>query len=190
MMKRRLRAALWPLFAPMLAIVLFALPFAGAAAQDTVSISAFYGQWSGSGVSESNVSLYFRLTSRDLDVTIAPEGNGFVVNWTTVQRQRGDPENPTAERKSSVLRFVRTDRPNVWRAAGSSDPLLDERYAWARLQGQTLTVHTLAIAEDGGYEMQIYNRTLSALGMNLDFVAFQNGEERRTAKGRLVKVGN
>ena len=86
MMKRRLSAALWPLFAPMLAIVLFALPFAGAAAQDTVSISAFYGQWSGSGVSESNVSLYFRLTSRDLDVTIAPEGNGFVVNWTTVQR--------------------------------------------------------------------------------------------------------
>ncbi|MCH8183011.1 MAG: hypothetical protein IID55_07500 [Proteobacteria bacterium] len=111
MMKRRLSAALRPLFAPMLAIVLFALPFAGAAAQDTVSISAFYGQWSGSGVSESNVSLYFRLTSRDLDVTIAPEGDGFVVNWTTVQRQRGDPENPTPERKSSVLRFVRPTGP-------------------------------------------------------------------------------
>lgn len=186
MTKRRLSTALWPL----LALVLLALPFAGAGAQDTVSISAFYGKWSGSGVSESNVSLYFRLTSRDLDVSIAPEGDGFVVNWTTVQRQRGAPENPTPERKSSVLQFVATDRPNVWRATGSSDPLLDERYAWARLRGQTLTVHTLAIAEDGGYEMQVYDRTLSPLGMNLDFVAFRNGEERRTAMGRLVKVAN
>ena len=186
MMKRRLSIALWPL----LALVLLALPFAGVAAQGTVSISAFYGKWSGSGVSESNVSLYFRLTSRDLDVSIAPQGDGFVVDWTTVQRQRGDPENPTPERKSSVLRFVPTDRPNVWRATGSSDPLLDELYAWARLQGQTLTVHTLAITEDGGYEMQVYTRTLSALGMNLEFVAFRNGEERRTAKGRLVKVAN
>ena len=190
MIQRRLSTALWPLLAPMVALALLALPIAGAAAQDTVSISAFYGQWSGSGVSESNVSLYFRLTSRDLDVTIGPAGDGFAVNWTTVQRQRGEPENPTPERKSSVLRFVRTDRPNVWRATGSTDPLLDERYAWARLQGQTLTVHTLTITEDGGYEMQVYKRTLSPLGMNLEFVAFQNGEERRTAKGRLVKVGN
>ncbi len=186
MSQHRLSIALWPL----LALVLLVLPVRGAAAQDTVSIAAFYGQWSGSGVSESNVSLYFRLTSRDLDVLIEPEGDGFVVSWTTVQRQRGDPDNPTPERKSSALEFVPTDRPNVWRAIGSSDPLLDERYAWARLQGQTLTVHTLTIAEDGGYEMQVYKRVLSPLGMNLEFVAFQNGEERRTAKGRLVKVGN
>lgn len=184
MIRRRLCTALWPLFA----LVLLALPFGGAAAQDTVSVSAFYGQWSGSGVSESDVSLYFRLTSRDLDVSISPQGDGFEVNWTTVQRQRGNPDNPTPERKSSVLRFVPTDRPNVWRATGSSDPLLDEHYAWARLLGQTLTVHTLAIAENGGYDMQVYKRTLSPLGMNLEFVAFRNGEERRTAKGRLVKV--
>ena len=54
--------------------------------------------------------------------------------------------------------------------------------------GQTLTVHTLVITADGGYEMQVYDRTLSALGMNLEFIAFRNGESRRTAKGRLVKV--
>ena len=184
MSQHRVSIALWPL----LALVLFALPVRGAAAQDPVSIAAFYGQWSGSGVSESNVSLYFRLTSRDIDVLIEPEGGGFVVSWTTVQRQRGDPDNPTPERKSSALQFLPTDRPNVWRGTGSSDPLLDERYAWARVLGQTLTVHTLVITADGGYEMQVYDRTLSPLGMNLEFSAFRNGESRRTAKGRLVKV--
>ena len=183
MMKRRLSIALWPL----LALVLLALPFAGVAAQGTVSISAFYGKWSGSGVSESNVSLYFRLTSRDLDVSIAPQGDGFVVDWTTVQRQRGDPENPTPERKSSALRFVPTDRPNVWRATGSSDPLLDELYAWARLKGQTLTVHTLAIAEDGGYEMQVYDRTLTGDGMDLNFTRVRDGKTLKNITGSLLK---
>lgn len=184
MIQRQLKNALWPVFA----LVLLAFSSGGAAAQDTVNISAFFGQWSGTGVSESNVSLYFRLTSRDLDVTIGPDGDGFMVDWTTVQRQRGDPDNPTPERKSNALLFVPTDRPNVWRATGSSDPLLDERYAWARLAGQTLTVHTLVINESGGYDMQVYTRTLGALGMNLEFVAFRDGEERRTAKGRLIKI--
>lgn len=176
---------------PVLVLVLIVAPFAGAAAQSNdVAVAAFFGKWSGSGVSESEVSIYFRLSTRDLDVTIGPRGQGFEVNWTTVQRQRGAPESPTPERKSTAIRFVPTERANVWRAAGSTDPLIDATYAWARIQGQTLTVHTLAIGEDGGYEMQIYNRTLTPLGMTLDFVAFRNGEERRTAKGRLVKIGN
>ena len=162
-----------------------------ALAQDrNVDIAAFYGQWSGTGVSESAISLYFRLTTRDLDVEVRPSGPGFELSWTTVQRQRGDPTNPTPERKATVIRFAPTGRPSIWRAAGSSDPLLDERYAWARIKGQTLTVHTLVIREDGGYDMQVYNRTLTPLGMELEFVAFRDGEERRNASGRLVKVGN
>ena len=88
-----------------------------------------------------------------------------------MQRQRGDPTNPMPERKATVIRFAPTGRPSIWRAVGSSDPLLDERYAWARIKGQTLTVHTLAIREDGGYDMQVYNRTLTPLGMELEFVA-------------------
>lgn len=183
MNKHRLSIALWPL----LALVLLVLPVRGAAAQDTVSIAAFYGQWSGSGISESNVSLYFRLTSRDIDVLIEPEGDGFVVSWTTVQRQRGDPDNPTPERKSSALEFVPTDRANVWRATGSSDPLLDERYAWARVLGQTLTVHTLAITADGGYEMQVYDRTLTAVGMDLKFSRVRDGKTLKQITGSLLK---
>ena len=78
----------------------------------------------------------------------------------------------------------------MWRAVGSSDPLVDERFAWARIAKQTLTVHTLVIRDDGGYEMQVYDRALKPTGMDLELTAFRDGEAQRTAKGRLVKVAN
>ena len=43
------------------------------------------------------------------------------------------------------------------------------------------------IEDDGGFEMQIYRRTLSGLGMALEFVRLDDGETVRTAKGRLIK---
>lgn len=159
-------------------------------AQSTVNISAFYGKWSGSAISESNISVNFRLTARDMDVEVRPRDQGFTVLWTTVLRQRGNPNDPTAERRSTELTFEPTNRPNVWRAVGSNDPLVDERFAWARLNKQTLTVHSMVIRNDGGYDLQVYDRTLKPTGMDLEFTAYRDGQARRTAKGRLVKVAN
>ena len=159
-------------------------------AQSTVNIAAFYGKWSGSAISESNISVNFRLTARDMDVEVRPDADGFTVVWTTVLRQRGNPNDPTPERRSTELRFEPTSKPNVWRATGSNDPLVDERFAWARLSKQTLTVHSMVIRDDGGYDLQVYERTLKPTGMDLEFTAVRDGEARRTAKGRLVKVAN
>ncbi|NQV80724.1 MAG: hypothetical protein HQ495_09225 [Alphaproteobacteria bacterium] len=174
----------------LVAVTVTALLASAAWAQTTVNIAAFYGKWSGSAISESNISVNFQLTARDMDVELRPAGAGFTVIWTTVLRQRGNPNAPTAERRSTELSFEPTSRPNVWRAVGSNDPLVDERFAWARLTKQTLTIHTLVIRDDGGYDMQIYDRALKPTGMELEFTAFRDGEERRTAKGRLVKVAN
>ena len=100
--------------APLAALFMLAGIAHPAAAQvRTVDIAAFFGQWSGSGVSESDISLYFRLTTRDLDVEVRPAGPGFEIAWTTVQRQRGDPDNPTPERRATVIRFAPTSRANV-----------------------------------------------------------------------------
>jgi len=161
---------------------------APAAAQ--VGIGAFAGEWRGSGVSQSNVSFNFKVTARDLDVAIRPEGEGFTVRWTTVQRQKGDPNAPVAERKSSEIRFAPAGRANVWRAAASSDPMGPNGYAWARVDKQTLVVHVLAVREDGGYEMQIYERTLEGTGMKLEFSSYRDGDSVRSVKGRLVKIAN
>lgn len=153
-------------------------------------LGSFFGRWSGNAISESETSIYFQLTARDLDVSIQPvEGGGFRVAWTTVTRQRGDPRNPSIERKSSEIVFTPAGRPNVWRQTMPADPI-NAPYAWAAIRGNTLSVSQLVIAADGGYELQVYNRTLAGGIMELQFSRFRDGEKQRDAKGRLVKVAN
>ena len=153
-------------------------------------INAFMGEWRGSGVSQSNVSLNFKVTARDLDVAIKPDGGGFLVRWTTVQREKGDPNSPTAERKSTEIRFAPTAKANVWRGVDHGDPMGPNGYAWARIEKQTLILHILAVRDDGGYEMQVYERTLEGTGMRLEFTSHRDGDNVRSVKGRLVKVAN
>lgn len=162
--------------------------WAGAAAAADLSIAAFAGHWQGSGVSESAVSATFRLTARDLDVTIRPGAGGFKLISTTVQRKKGDPNNPEAVRKTSEIEF----RPQggMWLGGSNRDPRAEAGYVWARITGRTLVVHSLRVMPDGDSNHLIYRRTLSASGMSLDFQRLVDGERVRTVKGRLVKTGN
>ena len=155
-------------------------------AQD-VAINAYYGKWIGSGVSQSESSITFRYTHRDLNVTVIPAGSGFAISWTTIQRKKGDPNNPTPVKKTSSTTYVPAGRANVWRATRALDPIGGRIYSWAHLKDQTLTVNSFQILPDGSYEMQVYDRTLSGLGMKLEFSRIINGKLIRSVKGQLTK---
>jgi hypothetical protein len=173
-----------------LIVCLVALLWASPAAAKDVAIAAFFGVWEGSAVSESEISLYFRLTSRDIGVEVRPAGEGFSITWKTVQRQKGDPDNPTEELKSATTTY-RPLRPGVWAAEGNADPLTaGDPYSWAYVRDNTLVIKSMAIRADGTHEMQIYERTLGGTGMELQFTRLQDGAEVRRAKGRLIKVAN
>ena len=159
------------------------------ASAQNVSIKAFEGVWRGSALSESNISVHFRVTARDMDVEIRPFGaGGFTVRWATILRQKGDPSAPVETLKETQVAFnPDTTRANVWVAATQGDPVKGEAMYWARLNGQTLTVYSLGIAEDGSAELQIYRRTLTGLGMELEFNRTVDGEAVRSARGKLIK---
>ena len=166
------------------------LLWTGSAAAKDLDIAAFFGVWEGNAVSESDISLYFRLSSRDINVEVRPAGDGFAITWKTVQRQKGDPNSPTEELKAATTTY-RLARPGVWGAEGNADPLSSgSPYSWAYVQDNTLVVKSMAIRADGTHEMQIYERTLTGTGMELKFTRLQDGAEVRTANGRLVKVAN
>jgi hypothetical protein len=170
--------------------LLFTPPVTLSAAQAqgrSVAISAFFGQWQGSAMSESEISTYFQLTSRDLDVTIEPAGEGFTVAWTTIQRQKGSTANPTEVNKTTRMNFVPSGRASTWRSADMTDPM-GNGYAWASIRGSTLVVNSMSIGTTGAWEMQTYERRLIPEGMELRFSRYADGERVRTAKGRLVKV--
>jgi hypothetical protein len=60
-----------------------------------------------------------------------------------------------------------------------------EPYVWARVIGDTLTVYSLFVDADGGYELQQFDRTLTEGGLNLEFSRISNGTQRRTTKAFL-----
>lgn len=185
----RVGAAARLLSAGLLAVLLWLGVSAAAQAKD-LNLAAFFGRWQGTGISETEDSIYFRVTSRDMDVQISPAGEGgFSISWTTVQRQSGPADAPRAERKTTEMTFQPTGRRNMWKAVESVDPM-DGTFAWATLKGNTLTINTFLIEPNGDFRLHVYNRTLSGLGMQLDFTALTNGEAARTVSARLVKVAN
>ncbi len=164
--------------------------------QDTLQalkLSGFFGKWHGLGTAESRDDPYFRLTARDLDVTIAappPEADaadGFSVTWTTLSRDSGSSMQPTWRTRSAALLFKPTEQANVWREAHSTDPLR-QPYAWAQLVGHTLTMYLLTIPTNGGVELQVYERTVVGDTMQLLFTRFSNDDNIRTVKARLTRT--
>lgn len=172
----------------LLTALLLAL-FAGApvSAQQTLSINAFSGTWSGGGVSENEDSIYFQTTVRDFDVTIRPEGKGFRIDWTTIIRKGGDPSKPDVRRRKSSKTLVPTGNPGVFRGASSGDPLAGKELCWAHIRKSTLSLFLMTIDKDGIYTLQQYDRTLSGAGMMLTFMSLSDGDRQRVVKGRLVK---
>ncbi len=161
-----------------------------ALAQQDLPVEAFYGRFQGTGIAENRDSLYFGVTVRDLDVTIGPSAPGFYVEWTSVIRSGGDPNNPDVRRKTARLTFHPGDRPGIFQPADAARPLAGDQLTWAAVNGTTLTVNLLVVRDDGGYEVQSYDRTLSGTGMELNFVRIRNVEPVRQVEGRLIKVGN
>jgi hypothetical protein len=160
-----------------------------AMAADALSVKAFFGTYQGGGVAENRDSVYFSTTARDFDVTIGPAGEGFRIAWTSVLRRGGTPEKPEARRNSATRTLSPAGRPGVYRCDDSGDPLAGDRaLCWARIHGRTLSMYLMAVNEDGVYELQQYDRTLSGSGMTLVFKSMRDGDELRTVTGQLVKT--
>lgn len=157
-----------------------------------LSIKAFFGLWRGNAVSESEISSNFRVTARDLDVEVRPfQDDGFSLRWATLQRQAGSPDKPAEVLKQTLVNF-RPDpgRPGVWISAGEEDPLVGEPLYWSRIDGQTLVTFIFGLDNRGIAELQVYRRTLTGNGMELEFARSVDGQAIRGARGRLTKFSN
>jgi len=169
--------------------ILLLVPLTTATVAADLGIAAFEGIWKGNAVSESEISANFQLTSRDIDVPVrAVTGGSFNIVWNTVQRQKGDPDNPRARLKSTKMQFVPV-RAGVWRGSGNGDPLSSAKpIAWAYIKERSLSIVSMQIYADGRHETQIYRRSLSGTGMVLDFIRNVDGKQVRQVSGRLIKV--
>jgi len=67
------------------------------------------------------------------------------------------------------------------------DPMKGEPYVWARVDGDTLSVYSMFVTENGGYEIQQFDRTLASGGLELDFKSVRDGVIQRTVSTFLER---
>lgn len=167
------------------------VPAASAAPQRNLDIKAFFGSFSGSGISEAEDVAYLGVTQRDLDVRISGAADGgFAVAWTTVLRDGGNAPNPAVRRRATTMNFIPGPRPGLFRATDNGDPLAGGTVSWARISRNTMTIHMFGVRDDGHHEIQTYARTLSGTGMDLVYTRIVDGERQRRVRGKLVKNAN
>lgn len=151
--------------------------------------TAFVGDYSGSA---DVVSADGSSQKRDMSVEISLTKDGFNVGWTSITYKS---DGRVKERTYSID-FIPTDRPQVFAAAQKKDvfghlvqldPMKGEPFIWARIVGETLTVYSLFVNEDGGYEMQQYDRTLTDGGLQLEFSRVRNGVHERSVSTLLTR---
>lgn len=156
-------------------------------------ISDFFGTY----VGQSDRTIVEGVAARDASVTITPYGKaGFNLSWKTVIRRTNRPPKVTSY---SIKFLPRPKRPylyasgmqkNIFGHLTPLDPLSGDPYVWASLKGKTLTVHALFLIDEGGYEIQVYKRTLQPGGLRLRFERVRNGESMKVITATLNKKGN
>ncbi|MEP5732443.1 MAG: hypothetical protein ABJL67_24095 [Sulfitobacter sp.] len=146
-----------------------------------LDISSFVGTYAGQAEVENGDGT---TQMRDMSVTISEEDRGFRVAWSTgTTRADG-----SVKLKEYSINFAPSERDDVFAAAMQRnvfgkevplDPMKGEPYVWARILGETLSVYSLFVTAEGGYEIQQFDRTLAENGMQLEFQNVRNGEIAR-----------
>ena len=148
----------------------------------------FVGVYSGSAQVESNGET----SQRDMSVNIEAIDSGFRVNWKSISHK---PDGRIKE-KEYTISFRPTRRDGIYSSAmgvnlfGNPvplDPMKGDPYVWGRIIGDTLTVFSLLIDQNGGYEMQEYNRTVTEGGLDLEYERIRNGEKLKSISVFLKK---
>ncbi len=129
---------------------------------------------------------------RDLGVRIREIDGGLNVSWTTTIFDDGE-----SKTKEYSIDFLETEREHIYKAAQKKnlfggrdplDPMKGEPFAWARINDRTLSVHVMLITDDGGYEIQTYDRTLKENGdLNTRFSRIRNGQTMRALTATLIR---
>ncbi len=149
----------------------------------------FVGEYLGEGITSEGEDL----TKRDLRVEIKPKQESFVLSWVSVTHK----SNGSLKKKAYTVQFKPRGNSGLYGSAMRTDmfgnevpldPLKGEPYVWARISGDTLFVYAMLITEEGGYEMQVYERTLTPNGMDLTYYRVRDGGVMRTVRGTLKRV--
>jgi hypothetical protein len=167
-------------------------------AQANELVEKFFGSYVGSGTAD--ILHTKQKEVRDLDVTVESlKEDGFTLKWITVIRgadgdrtgadvKRREVEEHFAPVKDRESLYVLASEGGLFHKSELPNPLLGEAVRWAAVEGNDMTVYSLAISESGGSELQVYRRTLTAKGMDIKFMRLQDESIQVRMQGTLVRT--
>ncbi|NQW01526.1 MAG: hypothetical protein HQ483_17620 [Rhodospirillales bacterium] len=174
------------------ALLVLSVSVFGLAAKPGLAASEFekfYGHYVGTSTSDPEDET----DDRTSEVTIKPHKGGFNVTWSTTSTRA----NNSLKKSTFSINFRASKQPGVYGSAMVKDvfghekpldPLNGDPYVWAFIDGDTLTVNSLLVSENGGYEIQTYKRTLTDDGLSLVFSRVQNGQIKKQFLSDMKKV--
>ena len=164
-----------------------------AGAARAAELKDFFGHYEGTVILDQKIDDEVSGNARKTTVDIIDEDKGFRLNWSTIITK----EDGRVKAVSYSIHFQPTEQDNIFSSAMKKNmfgkwiplnPLKGDPYVWATLDDETLSVYALIIPENGGYEMQQYDRTLLPNG-NLDFTfkRVKDGVPLKTITGVLAR---
>ena len=127
------------------------------------------------------------------------QDDGFTIQWITVVRgANGARTGDDVKRREVTENFIPVeDKENVFVLAPKGglfqkselpNPLLGDAVRWAAIDGNDMTIYSLAISETGGSELQVYRRSLTEKGMDIRFMRLQDEDVKVRMSGKLVRT--
>jgi hypothetical protein len=178
------------------AVALIALMLATPADARAASLEPLFGTYV--GVAQVEDIAKGDVRHRDMDIVIEPYGQGgFKIQWVNVSLVDGKRAVPGVERRvQNVLFEPAQDRGFFMEAAESSPfrereetrPMRGDPVRWASLDDQGLHVYSFVVLEDGRYELQVYDRTLTDIGLDISFQRIVDGSVMRRVTGTTARA--
>ena len=177
-------------------LVALGLVCAQAAEAGGASLEPFFGSYV--GVAEVDNLDGGEARQRDMDIVIEPyQEGGFRINWINVTLVDGKRAVLGVERRVQTVLFepaedhdffVEAQAANPFRERAETRPMRGDPVRWASLDDQGLHVYSFVVLEDGRYELQIYDRTLTDIGLDIRFQRIVDGEVVRRITGTTARA--
>jgi hypothetical protein len=169
---------------------------AAAPAARSASLEPFFGSYVGVAQVENLDGGEVR--RRDMDIVIEPyKRGGFKIHWVNVTLVNGQRAVPGVERRVQTVLFepaedraffVEVQEGNPFREREETRPMRGDPVRWASLDDQGLHVYSFVVLEDGSYELQIYDRTLTDIGIDISFRRILDGRTVRQISGTTARA--
>jgi hypothetical protein len=160
------------------------------------SLEPFFGSYVGVAKVENLEGGEVR--RRDMDIVIEPyQEGGFRIHWVNVTLVDGQRAVPGVERRVQTVLFepaeerdffVEVQEGNPFRTRDETQPMRGDPVRWASLDDQGLHVYSFLVLEDGRYELQIYDRRLTDIGIDIRFQRIIDGAVVRRITGTTARA--